>query len=206
MAARKCGAWLRRGLRTERVPDGAATLAAPSAPSLASSLSHAHPLNALSAQLCTPEVGSRIEVFWSADNAFYPATVRSVVGKNLTVAYDDGDEEGTMLDLTDDVIRPTTVPPPPPPKKKGNAWLQAGSRCEVWWPDDLAWYPGTCVRRSGANCVIKCAPGREPLTPRLPHTPLLPLTRSRYDDGDDDPEACFLDLVRHEVSPSDAIF
>lgn len=45
-----------------------------------------------------PQSGDRLDIYWTLDNKFYPATVSRVVDNQHTIQYDDGDEERLNLE------------------------------------------------------------------------------------------------------------
>lgn len=83
-------------------------------------------------------VGSRVDVWWSEDRAWYPATVVSLETAHVTVEYDDGfvpprpsrselttlllvctsDQNGTVLDMAEDWIRLSSLPKTTGTKRK----------------------------------------------------------------------------------------
>ncbi|KAK3256022.1 hypothetical protein CYMTET_34822 [Cymbomonas tetramitiformis] len=100
--------------------------------------------------------GVRVAVFWEAEDSWFPGTVGAALPGRMTVIdYDDGDQE--KLDMANEKYRilPSdeaedgrwSVPVP-------GAVLHVGTRVQVYWPEDEAWYKGT-VKEVGKTRVAK---------------------------------------------------
>jgi Domain of unknown function (DUF4537) len=93
------------------------------------------------------EVGDRIQGRWKAGADFYPGVVAQRDGEVVTIDYDDGDRETTLVRLLR-LERDDWLPDTPPPVN-----LDAGDRVLGCWFDGF-WYPGVILSVEGKRVHV----------------------------------------------------
>lgn len=109
----------------------------------------------LDAQIDPPglELGVRLAVYWSDDDAYYFGTVIQFDGQGrFEVAYDDGKEK-EWLNQEAHIVAPATAVEAIQEKKRAIARIRKGDRISVWWPLEHMYYSGkvTCADHSMDN-------------------------------------------------------
>src|SRR5438132_1205868 len=92
------------------------------------------------------EAGDRVHGRWQLGQEFYPGVIASRAGEVVTIHYDDGDEETTLIRLLR-LERDEWLPESAPSE------LGAGDRILGCWFDGM-WYPGIILSAQGKRVHV----------------------------------------------------
>jgi hypothetical protein len=73
------------------------------------------------------KVGDRVFAYWDADGYWYPATITKIEDDDISIRYDDGDEEVTTVEFLEELE------------------VAVGDEVESWWSSDGLYYEAVVV-------------------------------------------------------------